>query len=149
MSSLGASNQISLQHGSTQSDNAFMLPLPLSSSSSTSSEITDSSGTRGISQESSSLSKMSTASISSSASLASNDNSAVNRKHNNQVSPPYVTGAPSFNGFSHHTVNLSGNTEPQQPKIGNISKQLTSTPTSSGDNLISQNISGIYSLFSI
>ena len=121
-----------------------MYPLPLSSSSSTSSEITESSATHGASQGSYLYpSKMSTTSISSDASLSSNDNTATNLRHNNQISAQLslnVKNLPMQNN------SIEENTKQQEMRQqGNSSINMSS---GIGDSLISQTISGIISSLS-
>ena len=116
-----------------------MYPLPLSSSSSTSSEITESSATHGASQGSYLYpSKMSTTSISSDASLSSNDNTATNLRHNNQISAQLSLNVKN--------LPMQDNSIDENTKQHEMRQQGSSTINMSsgiGDSLISQTISGI------
>ena len=121
-----------------------MYPLPLSSSSSTSSEITESSATHGASQDSYLYpSKMSTTSISSDASLSSNDNTATNLRHNNQIS--------AQSGLNVKNLPMQNNSIDENTKQQEMRQEGSSTINMSsaiGDSLISQAISGIISSIS-
>ena len=121
-----------------------MYPLPLSSSSSTSSEITESSATHGASQGSYFYpSKMSTTSISSDASLSSNDNTATNLRHNNQISAQLSV---NVKNLPMQDNSIDENTKQQEMRqAGNSSINMTS---GIGDSLISQTIAGIISSLS-
>ena len=121
-----------------------MYPLPLSSSSSTSSEITESSATHGASQGSYLYpSKMSTTSISSDASLSSNDNTATNLRHNNQISAQLSL---NIKNLPMQNNSIEENTKQQEMRQqGNSSINMSS---GIGDSLISQTISGIISSLS-
>ena len=135
-SSMDRNNQIALHN---IQDNGSMYPLPLSSSSSTSSEITESSATHGVSQGSNPyLSKMSTTSISSDASISSNDNTAANLIYNNRISAP--------TSLNFNNIPNQNNLIEDQTKCLEIGQQGNPTNTMSigiGDSLISQAISGI------
>ena len=142
-SSMDIRNQNSLHQINLQ-DNGSMYPLPLSSSSSTSSEITESSATHGASQGSYLYpSKMSTTSISSDASLSSNDNTATNLRHNNQISAQLSVNVKN--------LPMQNNSIDENTKQQEMRQQGSSTINMSsaiGDSLISQAISGIISSLS-
>ena len=141
---MGVDNQALLQHIRLH-ENGSLYPLPLSSSSSTSSEITDSSATHGISQDSSSTypSKMSTTSISSDASVSSNDNTATNNKYNYTASVPSLVA----NNIPTQIFKVDEKTSNIQSKHGNTANQLISTGI--GDSLFSQAMTGIIITFSL
>lgn len=118
-----------------------MYPLPLSSSSSTSSEITESSSAHGVSQGSYPYpSKMSTTSISSDASISSNDNTATNLKTDNRISAPTIL---NINNHPQQSTPIVDQTKGQQ--INQHESSTNHLPMGIGDNLISQAISGIIS----
>ena len=122
-------------------DNGSMYPLPLSSSSSTSSEITESSAAHGVSQGSYPLpSKMSTTSISSDASISSNDNTATNLKYNNRISAPTSL---NFNNLPNQSNLVEDKTKSQE--IGHQENSTNIMSVGIGDSLISQAISGMTS----
>ena len=135
---MDVNGQNSLHHINLR-ENGSMYPLPLSSSSSTSSEITESSAAHGVSQGSYPYpSKMSTTSISSDASISSNDNTATNTKYNNRISAPTSLNFNNLASQGSSNIDRTKNQDigPQANSSNNISMGI-------GDNLISQAISGM------
>ena len=134
-SDMGMDNKLILQH-ITQQENGALYPLPLSSSSSTSSEITESFPNHGFGQEQfAHHSKMSTTSTSSDASLSSNDNStAIKHKQNMPLS---IQQTPvEVNSNSQKTIKTDNLTSFKE----NTANQMM--PTSIGDSIFSQSIAG-------
>ena len=134
-SDMGMDNKMILQH-IIQQENGALYPLPLSSSSSTSSEITESFPNHGFGQDQfANHSKMSTTSTSSDASLSSNDNStAIKHKQNMPLS---IQQTPiEVNSNSQKTIKADNLTSFKE----NTANQMMST--SIGDSIFSQTIAG-------
>ena len=134
-SDMGMDNKMILQH-IIQQENGALYPLPLSSSSSTSSEITESFPNHGFGQDQfAHHSKMSTTSTSSDASLSSNDNNtAIKHKQNMPLSIQQTPIEVSSN--SHKTIRTDNLTSFKE----NTANQMMST--SIGDSIFSQTIAG-------